>query len=72
MKKTNKLTQQYCLHFDEATAREIETLAQHHQRNASEYLRLLLLPIIINEYALLMKKQYSENNTPPEKAIFKQ
>lgn len=68
----NKLTNAITVNFNDETAQEIQTLAEHYNRKAAELLRILVLPVIINEYAKIMLLEHPENRQPMTQAIFKQ
>lgn len=51
---------------------EIDYIARYYQRKPAELLRLLLTPVIINEYAKIMLLKHDENRQPMTTAIFKQ
>lgn len=71
MKQDNeKLTNNYTIHLDDATRDQVEKIAQYYQRKPSELLRLLLVPILINEYAKIQQQEHQENNEPMRAAKF--
>lgn len=49
----------------------LDKLSSYYQRKPAELLRILITPVLINEYAHIMKVQHPENNTPMTKAHFK-
>lgn len=49
----------------------IDKLAAYYQRKPAELLRLLITPVLIDEYAKIQKLIHTENAQPLEKAIFK-
>lgn len=67
----SKLTKQFTINFDDATSNLINKLADINQRKPAEYLRLLLLPVLLDEYAKTQLIQHSENAQPIQPAIFK-
>lgn len=70
MKITNKLNKQITINFDEATYKQIDIIAQHYQRKPAELLRLLLIPILINQYVTIQRATHLENTQPLTQAIF--
>ena len=70
--KTNdkQLTKQYCINVDENTARMVELIADYYQRKAGELLRLLLAPILANEWAKIQRQEHPENKQEPTLARF--
>lgn len=72
MKQAKKLTNQYNVNVDDDTSALIERIAEHEQRKPAELLRLLLTPVIINEYAKIMLLKHDENRQPMTQAVFKQ
>ena len=70
-KNEEKLQKQYCVHLDDASACQLEKLARYYHRNASELLRLLVLPVLINEYAKIMTTEHKDNAQKIQPAIFK-
>lgn len=49
---------------------EIDYIARYYQRKPAELLRLLLTPVIINEYAKIQKTLHTVNNEPMKEATF--
>ena len=49
----------------------IDKIASYHQRKPAELLRLLLTPVLINEYTKIQSAIHPENNEPIKQAIFK-
>ena len=70
MKQAEKLTRQYCINVDENTARMVEIIAEHYQRKGGELLRLLLAPILRDEWAKIQRQEHQENQEPPTIARF--
>ena len=46
-------------------------IAEHHQRKPAELLRILLTPIIVNEWIKLQQEEHPENLEPPTVATFR-
>lgn len=67
-KNNNAIT----INVNDDIKKEIEILASYYQRKPAELLRLLLTPVIINEYAKIMLLKHDENRQPMTQAIFKQ
>lgn len=67
-KNNNAIT----INVNDDIKKEIEMLASYYQRKPAELLRLLLTPVIINEYAKIMLLKHDENRQPMTQAIFKQ
>ena len=67
-KNNNAIT----INVNDDIKKEIEILASYYQRKPADLLRLLLTPVIINEYAKIQKIAHPENNAPISIAIFKQ
>ena len=66
-KNNNAIT----ININDDLKKEIEIIAAHHQRKIADMIRVLLTPVIINEYAKIQKKAHPENNTVMTEAIFK-
>lgn len=71
MKTTNKLEQQFCIKVDQATASQIEKLANYYQRKGGEFLRLILAPVLRDYWAQMQREQHQENKQAPTLARFK-
>lgn len=67
-KNNNSIT----INVNDDLKNEIDYIARYYQRKPAELLRLLLTPVIINEYAKIMLLKHDENRQPMTKAIFKQ
>lgn len=67
-KNNNAIT----INVNDDIKKEIEILASYYQRKPADLLRLLLTPVIINEYAKIQRIAHLENMQPLEPAIFKQ
>ena len=70
MKTTEKLKNQFCINLDDATAQQVERIAEHYQRKPSELLRLILAPALRNEWAAIQREQHPENQAAPTVARF--
>lgn len=57
-----KLTNNYTLHLDDATRDLVEKLASFYNRKPCELLRLLLVPQLSKEWAIVQTKEHEENN----------
>ena len=66
-----KLNNQYTINFDDDVSDLIKKLSQAYQRKPAELLRMLLKPVLINEYAKIQAIQHAENKKPWQAAIFK-
>lgn len=67
-KNNNAIT----INVNDDIKKEIEIIASYYQRKTADLLRLLLVPVIINEYAKLQKIVHPENNDSMTIATFKQ
>ena len=67
LKNNNAIT----INVSDDLKNEIMIIASYYQRKPAELLRLLLKPVICNEYAKIMQQQHPENNAPLVEAIFK-
>lgn len=70
MRTTEKLKNQYCINLDDATAQQVEKIAEYYQRKPAELLRLLLAPVLRNEWAAIQREQHPENQLAPVVARF--
>lgn len=70
MKESNKLQNQFCVNVDDATAQQILKIAEYYQRKPAELLRLLLAPVLRNEWATIQRAEHPENQTAPTLARF--
>ena len=66
-KNNNAIT----INVNDDIKKEIEMLASYYQRKPADLLRLLLTPVIINEYAKIQKIAHPENSDAMTEAIFK-
>ena len=66
-----KHNRQYTINVDENHAALIEKLAAHYKRKPAEMLRLLLEPVLVEEYAKTQRQAHKENTQPIQPAIFK-
>jgi len=65
-----KLTNSITINVDDATRAEIEKIAQYYQRKPAEMIRLLLIPALTRQYAIIQRLQHTENTQPLTPAIF--
>ena len=70
MKTTKKLNNQFCINLDDATAQQVEAIAEAYQRKPAELLRLLLAPVLRNEWAKIQREEHPENREPLTLARF--
>lgn len=70
MKTSAKLKYAITINLDEALYNEVKIIADYYQRRSADLLRLLLKPIIINEYAKIQRATHSENRQPMTEARF--
>ncbi|MBR1984579.1 MAG: hypothetical protein IKA31_02460 [Clostridia bacterium] len=70
--KNTKLNNQYTINVNDDIKELIEKIASYYQRKPADLLRLLLVPVIINEYAKIQKIAHPENSDAMTIAIFKQ
>jgi len=71
MKTAKKLDNQFCIKVDQDTARQIELLANYYQRKPSEFLRLILAPVLRDYWAMMQREEHQENKQIPTLARFK-
>lgn len=71
METAKKLKNQYCINLDDATAQQVEQIAEYYQRKPAELLRLLLAPVLRNEWATIQREQHPENKQAPTLARFR-
>lgn len=65
-----KLTKQFTINTDEETARQIELIADLYQRKPAELLRLILAPVLRDEWAKIQRQEHPENTEPLTVARF--
>lgn len=70
MANNNKLNKQFTINTDKETAQQIELIAEYYQRKPAELLRLLLAPVLRNEWATIQRAEHPENQTAPTLARF--
>ena len=56
-----KLQNQFTVNTDTETAELINRIAEHYQRKPAELLRLLLLPVLLDEWAKIQTVEHPEN-----------
>ena len=66
----DKLDKNITIHIGSNLKNEIDIIAAYYQRKPAELVRLLLTPVIINEYAKIQLAQQAEKPTL-ETAIFR-
>lgn len=71
MKTQNKNKNAFTINLNDDYKSMIEKLAQYHQRKTADLLRILLQPVLINEYVKIQKCLFKENAQPLQEAIFK-
>lgn len=71
MKITEKNNNAITINLNDDIFAQLKSVAIYHQRKPAEMLRLLLTPIIIEEYASIMLEKHIENKQPMQEAIFK-
>lgn len=65
-----KLTSNFTINTDEQIAQMIQELAQDKQRKPCEMLRLLLIPVIVEEWEKLQAKKHQTSTGEIKKAVF--
>lgn len=65
-----KLTNNFTINTDEEIAKMIQELAQDKQRKPCEMLRLLLIPVIIEEWEKLQARKQPIQKGEIKKAVF--
>lgn len=71
MKTENKNKNAFTINLNDDYKSMIEKLSAYHERKIADLLRILLQPVLINEYAKIQQCIYKENNQPLKQAIFK-
>lgn len=71
MKTENKNKNAITINVNDDYKKLIDLLASYHQRKTAEYLRLILQPLLINEYAKIQLAEHPTNAQPMQQAIFK-
>lgn len=66
-----KLVVNYSIRVDQPTADQIEKLADYYNRKPSEFLRLILAPVLRDYWAKVQRQEHPENQEPPTLARFK-
>lgn len=72
MKKAQKNNNSFTINLNDDLKNELLKVAETYQRKPAELLRLLVAPVIINEYAKIQQRIYKENAQPLQEATFKQ
>lgn len=63
-KPAERMTESYTVNLDQETAQTLEALARAKQRKPRELLRLLVAPLIRQEWERLQVETYEENRQP--------
>lgn len=71
MKITTKNNNAITINLNDDLFAQLKSIATHYQRKPAELLRLLITPVIINEYAKIMIEKHEENKQSMQEAIFK-
>lgn len=66
MKNNNAIT----INVNDNLRALIDKLAAHHNRRPAELLRILLTPVLIDEYAKTQREKHAQNTLPLTPAIF--
>ena len=67
-----KLNNSITINVNDETRAEIEKIAEFYQRKPAELLRMLLVPVLTRQYAIIQRAAHPENMQPLEPAIFKE
>ena len=71
MKTENKNKNAFTINLNDDYKSLINILASYYERKAADLLRVLLQPVLINEYAKIQAATHKENIQQLNKAIFK-
>lgn len=71
MKTENKNNNAITINLNDDYKAMIDKLAQYHQRKTADYIRVILQPLLIDEYKKMMLLIHKENTQPIKQAIFK-
>lgn len=67
MKNNNAIT----INVNDDLRAMIDKLAQHYQRKIADYIRVILTPVLIEQYAKMQRATHTENAQPLTIATFK-
>ena len=67
IKNNNAIT----INVNDDIKKDIDFIAAHYQRKPAELLRLLLEPVILNEFAQIMTQTHADNKNVMQRATFK-
>ena len=59
-----KLKNQITLNLDDDAAELVQVLAEHYQRKPAELVRLLLVPVLVDQFAKIQRQEHPENAQP--------
>jgi hypothetical protein len=71
MKTENKNNNAITINLNDDYKAMIDKLAQYYQRKTADYIRVILQPVLIDEYKKMMLSIHKENTQPIKQAIFK-
>ena len=71
MKTENKNKNAITINLNDDYKSMIDKLATFYQRKTAEYLRIILQPLLVDEYKKMMLSIHKENTQPLKEAIFK-
>lgn len=70
MKQAQKNNNAITINVNDDVKRQIEILSNYYQRKPAEFLRLLLMPCIVDQYAKLQATIHPENKKSMVEAVF--
>ena len=59
-----KLKNQITLNLDDEAAELVQLLADYYQRKPAEFVRLLLVPVLVDRFAKVQRQAHPENAQP--------
>lgn len=59
-----KLKNQITLNLDDDSAELVQLLAEYYQRKPAELVRLLLVPVLVDQFAKIQRQAHPENAQP--------
>ena len=71
MKTENKNNNAITINLNDDYKSMVDKLATFYQRKTAEYIRIILQPLLIDEYKKMMLLMHKENTQPIQQAIFK-
>ena len=71
MKTENKNNNAITINLNDDYKAMIDKLAQFYQRKTADYIRVILQPLLIDEYKKMMLLSHKENTQPIQQAIYK-